>query len=148
MTDLKYTAVTALTGEYATSEEANAAIEAQLLDAYGDNPESRQAIDELQQIYARTFFPRMKVRWDAYPEHIGHKNSPGCFRCHDNDHESAEGARISASDCNSCHIVIAQKTGDEDWQMSLTGLEFAHPDGDFIDGLICSDCHTGGMQLE
>jgi nitrate/TMAO reductase-like tetraheme cytochrome c subunit len=146
--DLKYTVVTALSGAYATTEEAFAAIEQQLLKAYGETPESRQAIDEVQKIYARTFFPKMKARWDVYPEHIGHTNFPGCFRCHDNDHVAAEGQRISASDCNSCHIVIAQKTGEEDWKMSLTGLEFAHPGGDFIDGLLCSDCHTGGLQLE
>lgn len=146
--ELKYNVVTALTAEYATTEEADAGIESALLEAYGDTPDSRQAIVEVQDIYHRTFFPAMKVRWDEYPDHIGHKNSPGCFRCHDNDHVSADGLRISASDCNSCHIVIAQKTGDEDWQMSLTGLEFAHPDGDFIEGLICSDCHTGGIQAE
>jgi len=145
---LKYNVLTALTAEYETTEEAFAGIEEILLDAYGETPESRQAIEEVQHIYKRTFFPRMKVRWDEYPDYIGHKNTPGCFRCHDNDHVAVTGERISASDCNSCHIVIAQKTGDEDWEMSLTGLEFAHHDGDFIEGLICSDCHTGGFQAE
>lgn len=119
-----------------------------MLKEYGETPESREAITELQKIYKRTFFPLMKVSWDKYPDHIGHTNTPGCFRCHDNDHVSTDGLRIQASDCNSCHIVIAQKTGEEDWAMSLTGLEFAHPDGDFIEGLICSDCHTGGIQSD
>lgn len=146
--ELKYVVVTALTAEYATTEEAHAGIEAALIDAYEDTPVSREAIAEVQSIYDRTFFPLMKVRWSEYPDHIGHLNSPGCFRCHDNDHVSAEGGRISSSDCNSCHIVIAQKMGDEDWEMSLTGLEFNHPDGDFIPGLTCSDCHTGGLQAE
>ena len=146
--DFKYIAVPALEGDYATTEEAHAGIADALLEEFGDTPATRQGIEALQEIYGRTFFPRMNVRWDVYPEHIGHKNSLGCFRCHDNSHVSSEGLTISASDCNSCHLVIAQKTGDEDWEMSLEGLEFAHPDGGFSDDLTCADCHTGGTQRE
>jgi hypothetical protein len=145
--NFKYTAVSALTGDYATEQEAHDAIAAALTAAYGEGPEAAAAVAAVEGIYSRNFFPRMNVRWDVYPEHIGHKNSPGCFRCHDGDHVSETGAMIGASDCNSCHRVIAQKTGDEAWQMSLEGLEFAHPDGDFIPGLACTDCHTGGLQL-
>ena len=36
-------------------------------------------------------FPEMKVTWGTHPNHIGHMNYPGCFRCHDGDHMSKDG---------------------------------------------------------
>ncbi len=30
----------------------------------------------------KIFFAEMKVRWDAYPNNIGHLEFNGCFRCH------------------------------------------------------------------
>lgn len=44
----------------------------------------------------------MKVGWGTYPNNIGHLTSPGCFRCHDDNHKAPSGKTI-AQDCESCH---------------------------------------------
>jgi hypothetical protein len=38
---------------------------------------------------------------------IGHDAAPGCFRCHDGDHSTKDGATIS-NDCALCHNLLAQ----------------------------------------
>ena len=45
-----------------------------------------ETINSLREIYARTFFPDMRVDWRTYPENIGHMYSAGCMRCHDGQH--------------------------------------------------------------
>jgi len=37
----------------------------------------------VKRVYHQNFFPEMRVSWQAYPDNIGHKEFPGCFRCHD-----------------------------------------------------------------
>ncbi len=64
------------------------------------------AIGEVQNIYARNIFPAMKVTWGTYVNNIGHMDSPGCFRCHDGNHASADGRTIP-NDCNTCHQLAA-----------------------------------------
>lgn len=145
-TDLKYTVVDLLVGAYASVEEAHEAIREGLLDAYADELDVEDTIVEAQRIYTENFFPRMKADWAAYPNHLGHKNWPGCFRCHGGSHyEVSTGEAMGAGDCNDCHTILAQGTGDDLLQLAPKGLEFAHPDGD-VEGLLCSDCHTGGPQ--
>jgi hypothetical protein len=99
----------------------------------------------LQQVYLENIFPEMNVRWSAYPNHIGHVEFQGCFRCHDNRHKSTDG-KIISKDCNQCHNIIAQGTPG---QMSVSTLdkplEFQHPvdvDEAWREGF-CTDCHTG-----
>jgi hypothetical protein len=48
----------------------------------------------------------MGVDWGTYPVNVGHERSPGCFRCHDGEHTSAEGEAIS-QDCETCHATLA-----------------------------------------
>jgi hypothetical protein len=62
----------------------------------------------LQQIYKRNVFPKMRVGWGAYPNNLGHQNFPGCFRCHDGEHKSAQGEEIT-QDCSACHDLLAQE---------------------------------------
>jgi hypothetical protein len=50
----------------------------------------------------------MKVDWGTYPNNIGHNNFPGCYRCHDEQHSSADGRKIT-QDCNSCHRLLAMQ---------------------------------------
>ena len=44
----------------------------------------------------------MKVSWKTYPSNIGHRNSPGCFRCHDGKHVTPDG-KVIISECKACH---------------------------------------------
>jgi len=102
---------------YGSSEEAAAKIPGELTGFYQQNfPEifARRAQDIGQAgkavlaIYERNVFPDLKVTWGTYPNNLGHMDSPGCFRCHDGSHTSADGKTIS-QDCNACHQPLAME---------------------------------------
>jgi len=61
---------------------------------------------EVLAIWDRNIFPAMNVTWGKYPLNIGHTDFPGCFRCHDDAHTSADGRKVT-QDCNACHSVLA-----------------------------------------
>ena len=65
-----------------------------------------QAADATAAIYLRNVFPDMKVTWGVHPNNLGHNDFPGCFRCHDGSHTSADGQTIS-NDCTTCHNLLA-----------------------------------------
>jgi nitrate/TMAO reductase-like tetraheme cytochrome c subunit len=65
-----------------------------------------QSADNVAKIYLRNIFPEMKVNWGAHPNNLGHNDFPGCFRCHDGSHTSADGQTIS-NDCTACHNLLA-----------------------------------------
>ena len=66
----------------------------------------QQAGDEVAAIYLRNIFPDMRVTWGVHPNNLGHNDSPGCFRCHDGSHTSADGQTIT-NDCSACHNLLA-----------------------------------------
>jgi nitrate/TMAO reductase-like tetraheme cytochrome c subunit len=141
---IKTNAVHILTQTYTNAAEAVQKIDSFMNRMYPNEPRVKPAIAELIQIYTNNFFPQMKVSWKAYPSHIGHKDWPGCFRCHDGKHKTMDGKQsVKGSDCNACHIILAQGAGKELDQLNAHGQEFKHPGGDY-DGL-CNDCHTGGL---
>jgi nitrate/TMAO reductase-like tetraheme cytochrome c subunit len=43
-----------------------------------------------------------KFTWKSFPDHSGHNNFPGCFRCHDGKHFNDEGNAIRLQ-CTLCH---------------------------------------------
>ncbi|MBI2870647.1 MAG: NapC/NirT family cytochrome c [Candidatus Omnitrophica bacterium] len=110
--------------------------------------EIRRSAEELGKIYARNFFPEMKADWRAYPDHIGHLNSEGCFRCHDGLHRSGEGHTIT-KDCNACHTILAQGPPQEVAAASLVSQPFRHPVdlGMDVTEFKCSQCHQGTSGL-
>ncbi|HTZ48038.1 MAG TPA: NapC/NirT family cytochrome c [Verrucomicrobiae bacterium] len=65
-----------------------------------------QSADAVADIYLRNIFPDMKVTWGVHPNNLGHNDFPGCFRCHDGSHTSADGQTIT-NDCNACHNLLA-----------------------------------------
>ncbi|NIR47996.1 cytochrome C [candidate division KSB1 bacterium] len=150
-------AIEALIEEYPTQDSALVAIEKQIIEAYEDEYpevlETRQEdvnrmIASVQDIYRKNFFPEMKVRWDVYPDNIGHFLSPGCYRCHNGRFVSDDGDVIS-DDCNNCHIILSQGNGTDSQMIDPDGLEFKHP-VDIEEAwreLACSECHTGTSQL-
>lgn len=103
-------------------------------------------IAEVQKLFATTIFPERKADWRVYPNNIGHKDWPGCFRCHDDKHKTSLGQTVRSSDCTSCHTILAQGKGEALQTLSAKGLEFKHPDGQLDPELTCSDCHNGGLQ--
>ncbi|HOP97948.1 MAG TPA: NapC/NirT family cytochrome c [Verrucomicrobiota bacterium] len=142
---IKTNAVHALVQPYANRDEAMKAIATHLSAQYPNHPQLKKTIAAVQKIYNDNFFPEMKANWRAYPENIGHKDWPGCARCHDDEHTTADGSRrIVFSDCNTCHVVLAQGTGKLLDNISAEGHVFVHPADEIPEGFKCSDCHTGG----
>lgn len=102
-----------------------------------------QAIITMKTEYQKNIFPEMKVRWDVYPNHLGHIESDGCHRCHNDRHVDNKGQVISR-DCNLCHIITAQGHPDNlEVSSGFEPLEFRHP----VDikekwkTKSCSECH-------
>jgi nitrate/TMAO reductase-like tetraheme cytochrome c subunit len=99
-------AVAAVSAVYADREAAMAGIEAKMRGFYQSNPADQklieQAVRAAQGVYARNVFPRMAVKWGTYPNNLGHVDTPGCFRCHDDEHKSPDG-RVIRQDCELCH---------------------------------------------
>ncbi len=137
--------------QFETTNEAMNYIKTEIENYYNENyPEVKKelvakAVNGLQKYYGRNIFPEMKVRWDAYPNNIGHVEFNGCFRCHNDIHVSEEGDVIP-KDCNLCHTITAQGT-PENMEMATMdkSLEFKHPEdiGEDWKDMLCVDCHTG-----
>lgn len=153
---LKMQAITLLDVEYKDTPSALQAIDegmrAFYAEEYPDIAEDKkasidQAVATTQDIYSNNFFPEMKVSWRQYPDHIGHSEFIGCFRCHGETLTSAEGENITG-DCSTCHTIIAQGDEGDGGMIAPAGLEFIHPED--IDGeereMPCSDCHEGGSE--
>ena len=51
----------------------------------------------------------MHVTWGTYPNNLGHTDSPGCFRCHDGSHTTANGQDSISQDCRACHQMLAMQ---------------------------------------
>lgn len=66
----------------------------------------QESADAVAAIYLRNVFPDMRLTWGAHPNNLGHNDFPGCFRCHDGSHTSADGQTIT-NDCSACHNLLA-----------------------------------------
>lgn len=64
----------------------------------------KDAIFALQSAYQASVYPEQKSDWTAHPNNIGHKDSPGCFRCHDGKHMDSNQKAIRL-ECNLCHSI-------------------------------------------
>ena len=74
---------------------------------YSQNPSAvTESGKEVLAVWERNIFPDMNVTWGKYPVNIGHTDFPGCFRCHDGSHSSADGKAVT-QDCSACHSVLA-----------------------------------------
>ena len=50
----------------------------------------------------------MKTNWETHPNHIGHEESPGCWRCHDDELATADGKHVIPADCDNCHAFLVE----------------------------------------
>jgi nitrate/TMAO reductase-like tetraheme cytochrome c subunit len=151
----KQQAVTVLTKDYKTTDEALKTIAAEFPKYYATTyPQIAQhksqqintAVTELQRIFKTTTFPEMKLDWKTHPNNIGHFYYSGCFRCHDGNHVSKTGKVIS-KDCTICHTILSQDEGGVQMAGAASGVAFKHPvDIGDLSQVNCSDCHTGGPQ--
>jgi len=153
---IKKVAVDALVREYPDRESATRGISEEIRGFYAAKyPQvaaaSRTAIEQaceaVTAIYARSVFPRMNVNWQSYASNIGHRNWPGCFRCHDGKHATATGKTLT-TECTVCHTmpqrgplapigaeVPASASGWHPWD-----LKGKHAT------MLCNRCHAAGYR--
>jgi nitrate/TMAO reductase-like tetraheme cytochrome c subunit len=128
---VKREALRVLQTAYPSHQAARAGLAAEIEKFYRDNypqvlAERASAVKQagvaLGDIYCWNVFPQMKVTWNTYPDHIGHTQSPGCFRCHDNKHvaRSADREEKISRKCTTCHNLVAE---DEAEPEALKALE-------------------------
>jgi len=98
-------------------------------------------------IYDRSVFPAMKVNWNSYASNIGHRNWPGCFRCHDGKHVSEDG-KVLTNRCTACHtmpqrgplspLASSMPASNEGWHpWELKGKHAT---------ILCNRCHAAGYR--
>jgi nitrate/TMAO reductase-like tetraheme cytochrome c subunit len=112
--------------EYASAEDANAAIDGikgyyetdYPLVAQTDAAAIDTAIKALKVTYDLVATPEMRVTAATYPNNLGHQTAPGCFRCHDGAHyKVVDGALTTEAipfGCATCHTfpqIGAQTSG-------------------------------------
>jgi len=154
---IKKKGVEVLVEEYETKGEAYIAISEGIWEFYRENypdlaiemlAEIEEAVEVIQEIYDMNFFPNMKVSWKEYPDNIGHRDFPGCFRCHDGKHVSEDGKVISR-DCVICH-TMPESGPSKHWAEGFPegqeweswhpwDLKYQHAE------MNCNRCHDGGL---
>jgi len=113
---MKKKAVQLLKAKYSSNEEASRKIPTDLAQFYKEcyPAISSQRFGDISKagtviaaIYNRNVFPDLKVNWGTYPNNLGHTDSPGCFRCHDGLHFTADKKTSITQDCSTCHVPLA-----------------------------------------
>ncbi|MEW5765216.1 MAG: NapC/NirT family cytochrome c [Acidobacteriota bacterium] len=150
---IKKVAVDALVREYPDREAAHAGLRKEIAAFYEtnypgvDREKIRAAQEAVEAIYDRSVFPAMKVNWTTYADNIGHRNWPGCFRCHDGRHVARSGKAISM-DCTLCHTLpqrgprtplgTLMPVSDAGWHpWELRGKHAQ---------ILCNRCHAAGFR--
>jgi hypothetical protein len=159
---VKAVSVDALAKEYPTTAAAHDGLRREVLDYYAQKyPEvARTRADDLEQmvrglcaIFDRNVFPDMKVSWKSYPSNLGHRNSAGCFRCHDGLHVASDG-KVLGSECSICHTepkrgpqsamgepMPSVEANWHPWEITEKHLAIkAHA------RVQCYECHVGGRR--
>jgi hypothetical protein len=129
---VKKTGLDLVKAQYNSEDEAAAKIASGLNDFYRQkypdisgkrSNDVNAAAQGLLVVWRRNVFPDLKVTWGTYPNNLGHADYPGCFRCHDDSHATAEKKTIT-QDCAACHTAVAvEETSPE----ILKSLGIAHP---------------------
>jgi len=108
------------------------------------------AIAEIQQAYLNSVYPEQKSDWTSHPNNIGHKDSPGCFRCHDGKHLNTQNQAIRL-ECNLCHSIPVV-SGPTDFVADVEISRGPEPESHLNQNWItlhhdafndtCANCHT------
>lgn len=156
--DIRRKGVEVLSQEYENQEEAF--VEIAKLEKYYETTfpnfyltgkqKVADAVTELQNIYKASVFEDQEVNWETHPNNVGHKNSPGCFRCHDGKHLNKENEAIRL-ECNLCHSIPVV-AGVEDFVADIEISRGPEPESHLNPNWIalhrdvfdttCESCHT------
>jgi hypothetical protein len=118
---------------------------------YNANAEKvENAIAALQTAYRNSVYPEQKADWTSHPTNVGHRDTPGCFRCHDGKHLSSENTSIRL-ECNLCHS-IPRVSSPQDFVANIEISRGPEPETHLNSNWIsmhnqaidvtCSNCHT------
>ena len=127
-----------------------------------------QAVEEFESGNAREFIEQRKefwadllvssdfpeaedVTWRSFPDNLGHKNFPGCFRCHSGRLQDEKGTPIPVN-CSSCHSLplVTQRDRIPEYYLALIDQKkprtHRRPDWmskhmDHLGDERCSNCH-------
>lgn len=120
---IKQQGLAALQASYASSTEAAQKIPAAIRSYYQRTypqvytqrkADVDQAAQAVLDIYNRNVFPDLHVTWGTYTNSLGHVDFPGCFRCHDGSHTTADGKDAITQDCGACHQLLAMQESSPD----------------------------------
>jgi len=110
----------------------------------------QDAIYALQEAYQNSVYPEQKTDWNSHPNNIGHKDSPGCFRCHDGKHLNQDQEAIRL-ECNLCHSIPVV-AGPSDFVTEIEISRGPEPESHLNPNWIaihhevinpsCSNCHS------
>jgi mono/diheme cytochrome c family protein len=107
------------------------------------------AITALQGAYKDSTFPEQKSDWTTHPDNVGHRYTPGCFRCHDGKHlnDKQEAIRLECNLCHSIPVVVGPDKFVADIEISRGPEPESHLNSNWL-GLhrdafdeTCSACH-------
>jgi hypothetical protein len=146
-----------LRADHANREEAFSAIdeareryEASYPKVAAESSEAiEQAYELAKEFVTRLVFDEPGVTWRDFPDHMKHKDFPGCFRCHDGKHLSADGESIRLH-CNICHsIPVTLSAGDRPPDVPIKSIQEppSHLDTNFMAdhrfraNSACVECH-------
>ncbi|MHB1024182.1 MAG: NapC/NirT family cytochrome c [Desulfobacteria bacterium] len=152
----KKVVVDALVREYPTTQKAHEGLTAEIEGYYRQKYPSvfreRKAdvdktVAQAIAIFDRSVFPDMKVNWKTYTSNIGHRNWPGCFRCHDGRHVSKDG-KILSMGCTECHTMpergplmpLGSVSTESKMPWHPVQLQGKHA------RILCSKCHSAGYR--
>jgi transposase len=154
---VKKVVVDALVVDYPSREKAIEGLRTDIATFYRDKyphvyksrkADVDKAIDTAINIYDQSVFPDMKVNWKTYATNIGHRNWPGCFRCHDGKHVTKNG-KVLTTECTTCHTMPergplsplgAMMPGPSKMKWHPMDLEGKHG------RILCNECHEAGYR--
>jgi nitrate/TMAO reductase-like tetraheme cytochrome c subunit len=109
------------------------------------------AIAALKDAFQKSYFPDQKEDWQTHPSNVGHKDTPGCFRCHDGKHLDSQQQAIRL-ECNLCHsipVVVGPNKFIADIEISRGAEPQSHLNANWIgqhpaafNPQVCSKCHS------
>ncbi len=107
----------------------------------------------MREILLAASFQEKGFSWKSFPNHTGHADTPGCFRCHDGKHYNDKGEAIRLQ-CTLCHALpevtrengkgtvaslVPEKLGERQPD-SHQRPNFMHTHADDV-GPDCEECH-------
>jgi len=120
-------------------------------DFYSSNsPLLEEAIAALKTAYSASVYPEQNSDWTTHPNNIGHKDTPGCFRCHDGKHldDQKKAIRLECNLCHSIPVVAGPYDFVADIEISRGPEPQSHQNENWISlhnqvfDNTCQNCHT------